>query len=131
MNKIIYSTNGEIINTITYYISDGIYKYAVLIDGDWGSGKTWFIKNILMPKIDEYIKRSNLNSKYKKTIYLTLNGLESINEISAKLFFCIFPEGKGNVTKKISSIVNALLKSGNININVTDIGNLLSSFVNI
>lgn len=131
MNKIIYPTNGEIINTITNYISDSIYKYAVLIDGDWGSGKTWFIKNILMPKIDEYIKRSNLNSKYKKTIYLTLNGLESINEISAKLFFCIFPEGKGNVTKKISSIVNALLKGGNININVTDIGNLLSSFVNI
>ena len=54
MNKIIYPTNGEIINTITNYISDSIYKYAVLIDGDWGSGKTWFIKNILMPKIDEY-----------------------------------------------------------------------------
>lgn len=66
MNKIIYPTSGEIINTITNYISDSIYKYAVLIDGDWGSGKTWFIKNILMPKIDEYIKRSNLNLKYKK-----------------------------------------------------------------
>lgn len=131
MNKIIYPTNEEIINTVTNYISDSIYKYAVLIDGNWGSGKTWFIKNILMPKIDKYIKNNNLNSKYKKTIYLTLNGLESVNEISAKLFFCIFPESKGNITKKISSIVNALLKGGNVNINVTDIGNLLSSFVNI
>ena len=130
MNKIIYPTNEEIINTVTNYISDSIYKYAILVDGDWGSGKTWFIKNILMPHIDEYIKSNNFNSKYKKTIYLTLNGLEAVNEISAKLFFCIFHEGK-NVTKKISSIVNALLKGGNVNINVTDIGNLLSSFVNI
>lgn len=132
MHEIIYPTNDEIISIVIDYIKNSIYKYAILIDGEWGSGKTWFIKNMLMPEINKYIKNIIKNDlQYKKTVYLSLNGLESINEISAKLFFSIIPEDKRTITKNLSSILNTFLKGRNVNINVNDIGNLLSSFVNI
>ena len=41
--------------------------YALLIDGKWGSGKTYYVKNILIPLIEK-------DKKYKP-IYISLNGL--------------------------------------------------------
>lgn len=33
-------TEETIVNTVMDYIKENIYNYAVMIDGDWGSGKT-------------------------------------------------------------------------------------------
>ncbi|RGF80661.1 P-loop NTPase fold protein [Blautia sp. OF03-13] len=30
---------------------DQTYNYAVLIDGEWGSGKTYFVKKIIVPRL--------------------------------------------------------------------------------
>ena len=38
---------------IVDYISDERYKQALLIDGDWGSGKTYFVDNTLIPALNE------------------------------------------------------------------------------
>lgn len=40
---------------IAEYIKDSRYKQAVLINGDWGSGKTFFVENKLMDKLNGYI----------------------------------------------------------------------------
>ena len=37
----------QIEKEIFRYIQDESYNYAVLIDGEWGSGKTYFAKNVL------------------------------------------------------------------------------------
>lgn len=47
-------------------------KNAILIDGPWGCGKTYTVLNGL--------------SKYKKTIYISLFGVESIDEINEKIY---------------------------------------------
>lgn len=36
--------DGEIIEVVKEYIDNAIYNYAVMIDGEWGSGKTYFVK---------------------------------------------------------------------------------------
>lgn len=37
-------TEQQIKEEILRYIKDRTYNYAVLIDGEWGSGKTYFVK---------------------------------------------------------------------------------------
>ena len=38
---------SQIIQGIKRYLNDKLYNYAVLIDGEWGCGKTYFVKNTL------------------------------------------------------------------------------------
>ena len=37
----------EIIDLLLDYVKDKRYKQAVLIDGKWGTGKTYFVKEIV------------------------------------------------------------------------------------
>ena len=74
---------NELIESIEEYIKRPYTDYAVMINGEWGSGKTHFWNNKLRQRI-ENIK--NKNGKYYKTIYISLYGINSIEEISKKLF---------------------------------------------
>ena len=51
-------TEQQITDEILRYIDDKSYNYAVLIDGDWGSGKTYFAKHALTEKIEEKEKKA-------------------------------------------------------------------------
>lgn len=42
-------------DTIAEYIKDSRYKQAVLINGTWGAGKTYFVEEKLMGKLNDYI----------------------------------------------------------------------------
>jgi len=68
--------------------------YALLIDGKWGSGKTYYLKNILKEKIEEVTDF--------KVLYTSLNGVESTSEIAEQVFFeSILPvESKNQKTEK-------------------------------
>lgn len=44
-------TEKQIIDEVLRYINDDTYNYAVLIDGEWGCGKTYFAKNSLTAEI--------------------------------------------------------------------------------
>ena len=39
----------EIISGIKVYINECYSDYAVMLNGSWGSGKTYFVKNELIP----------------------------------------------------------------------------------
>ena len=73
----------ELIESIEDYIRKPYTDYAVMINGEWGSGKTHFWNNKLRQRI-ENIK--NKDGKLYKTIYISLYGINSIEEISKKIF---------------------------------------------
>ena len=73
----------ELIESIEEYIRKPYTDYAVMINGEWGSGKTHFWNNKLRKRI-EVIK--NKAGKPYKTIYISLYGINSIEEISKKIF---------------------------------------------
>lgn len=66
---------NEIENQLNEYINNKIYNYGFLIKGQWGSGKSYFVK--------EFIKKNNNDSKVFFNI--SLNGLTSIEDIDIKL----------------------------------------------
>ncbi len=73
----------ELIESIEEYIRKPYTDYAVMINGEWGSGKTHFWNNKLRKRL-EVIK--NKSGKPYKTIYISLYGINSIEEISKKIF---------------------------------------------
>lgn len=71
-------TEQEIITEINRYLSDTSYNYAVMIDGDWGCGKTYFVKEGLAKAIADQEKK---REKHRKVIYISLYGYKTIVDI--------------------------------------------------
>lgn len=69
--------NEQILSIVDDFIEKRVYHYALMINGSWGSGKTYFVSNYLIPHIREYNKR-DIN-------YLSLYGIKDPDEIADKL----------------------------------------------
>ena len=66
----------DILESIDRFLNCRMYHYALLINGKWGSGKTYFVKETLIP----HVKRSQFDVNY-----LSLYGVKSTDEISQML----------------------------------------------
>lgn len=97
-----FLTDEEIIEIIEKYINRDETNYAILIDGEWGSGKTYFIREKLMPILKEkYEEEKNENEKCeikdynlknKSPIYISLYGIEDTNEIAKNIYINLIGE---------------------------------------
>ncbi len=72
----------ELVESILDYIRSDYTDYAVMINGEWGSGKTYFWNN----KIRNKIESMQVNGKKLTTIYMSLYGISNLEEISKKIF---------------------------------------------
>ncbi|MEN8435064.1 KAP family NTPase [Clostridium septicum] len=82
-----FLSDNEIIEIIKEYIDDTIYNRAILIDGAWGTGKTFFIKNKLIKELEANEKSKNDNGyKEKKIIYISLYGIDSTVDITNEIY---------------------------------------------
>lgn len=85
--------DSEIIEVVKEYIDNAIYNYAVMIDGEWGSGKTFFVKNNLVNAIEAYenekVERNYLY-KPRKVLYISLYGISSTEEISNEIYMSLY-----------------------------------------
>ena len=116
-----YLNNNEILDFLKEYESNPRKKYAVLIDGAWGSGKTYFIEN-------EYILPADKNK-----LYISLYGISSKQELEKKISHKITQNimnsdnniinSIGEKLEKFSSLLKPLISTlGNVvNISFSDI----------
>ena len=81
---------------IKSYIDSDSTDYALMITGEWGSGKTHYIKNVIIPFLKEEPKNNKNSNKYIP-LYISLNGISNIENISDKVFLSIYKIEKGNV----------------------------------
>lgn len=72
----------EIIEAIRDYVNDEKAKYAVLINGEWGCGKTYLYKNYLNNMISSIEVGKN---ERKANIYISLYGISNIQDLSKEL----------------------------------------------
>lgn len=70
-----------IVESITNYVVKENTNYAILLNGKWGSGKTYFWDNELKGAIESI----EINGKKQQTIYVSLYGITSIDEITKKI----------------------------------------------
>ena len=95
----------ELIECICDYIRKPYTDYAVMLNGEWGSGKTYFWNNKLRSRI-EAIK--NPAGKNYKTIYMSLYGINSLEEISKKIYI----ETNPMINKTLKKFVDT--REGNV-----------------
>ena len=72
----------DLVESILDYVRAEYTDYAIMINGEWGSGKTYFWNN----KVRNKIESLNLNGKKYNTIYMSLYGISNLEEISKKIF---------------------------------------------
>ena len=72
----------DLVESILDYIRSDYTDYAIMINGEWGSGKTYFWNNKIRNKIDSL----RLNGKQYTTIYMSLYGISNLEDISKKIF---------------------------------------------
>ena len=72
----------DLVESILDYIRSDYTDYAIMINGEWGSGKTYFWNN----KIRNKIESMQVNGKKLTTIYMSLYGISNLEEISKKIF---------------------------------------------
>lgn len=95
----------ELIECICDYVRKPYTDYAVMLNGEWGSGKTYFWNNKLRSRL-ESIK--NIQGKNYKTIYMSLYGINSLEEISKKIFI----ETNPMINKTLKKFVDS--REGNV-----------------
>ena len=72
----------DLVESILDYIRSDYTDYAIMLNGEWGTGKTYFWNN----KIRKKIESMKLNGKRYTTIYMSLYGISNLEEISKKIF---------------------------------------------
>lgn len=72
----------DLVESILDYIRADYTDYAIMINGEWGSGKTYFWNNKIRKRIDGM----QFNGRQYSTIYMSLYGISNLEDISKKIF---------------------------------------------
>ena len=59
----------QIVEEVNRYLVDKSYQYAILIEGEWGCGKTYFVKNRLTQEINN-LEKNRGKRKIKSLLIL-------------------------------------------------------------
>lgn len=120
-----------VLESINRFIQEKMYHYALLIDGEWGSGKTYFVQNCLIP---------HLRKEKRDVNYISLYGVKNTSEIGEML--CIqaikqkFPQlgdkmdTQGGQILSTSVVTVARFIVPNLKASEDDIGKLVQLFPN-
>lgn len=117
-----FGKNQEVANTLDTYLQQDKPRFSILLQGKWGSGKTWFIRNYIDSKKDK---------KYK-CCYVSLFDIEHLKEIDSQILAYCNPilskaEGAGRFAGGIIERCIPLIKDTD----VKDLGKLLTKFCKI
>lgn len=116
------------------YIGKENTQYALMISGNWGIGKTFYWKNIIEKNVIPKINKKREKEGVYKTLYISLYGVGSFDEINNKILFSRMPKILSKKafklitilgTKFISGISN-FFSVGNIEVSSKEINEMLS-----
>lgn len=81
-------TGDAIKDRILAYIGKEKTNYAMMISGDWGTGKTYLLYNEIMPAISQTPIPNSDNNKYRP-VYVSLSGISTIERLNELMFTSI------------------------------------------
>lgn len=94
-------------NAIDDYLKNRFINYALLIKGEWGSGKTFFVKK-------------NVVKRYNNALYISLYGISSIDKFSEKIYLemlrskattnCVSKLFRNDLVLKVKKVQDPMLK---------------------
>jgi hypothetical protein len=97
-------SHKEIRELVQDYIKEDIYQYALLLDGEWGSGKSYFIENSLIDEIER--------AKHK-AVYISLYGISSLDMLHTTVINAYWAKVSPNIDM-LFKVTTALSPAFNI-----------------
>ncbi|MBM9485348.1 hypothetical protein JBE38_05440 [Pseudomonas sp. ICBG1301] len=101
----IENPNHHIIKNINHYLGQNQPAHALLISGDWGAGKTYFVDTLT----DE---QNKIENNQKKIIKISLFGVQKTSEIDLKIFQSLHPILGSKYTQLAGNILKGALSFG-------------------
>ncbi|MCF0178696.1 MAG: hypothetical protein HUJ97_00425 [Bacteroidales bacterium] len=96
--------NSRISSYLLKYIEYKDPQFAVMLTGEWGCGKTHFVKGW-----KESVE--NIKGKKYKPLYISLYGMHSLNELRANINRQLHPFLTSNFVKNAKKLANGLAKT--------------------
>lgn len=92
-----FLTEKYIIESINEYIQNKNANYAIMLSGEWGVGKTYFVRNMLSKNIHSH----------QKTVYVSLFGAKDTDDISGRIYSAVI---ESRIGEKLLPVLNIGLK---------------------
>lgn len=73
--------NESIKNAIDVYIQEEKSDYAIMLNGPWGCGKTYFVKNELIDYLQDELEDKNKQKFKRNVFYISLFGISNLDEL--------------------------------------------------
>ena len=102
--------NKHIVENIHHYLKLRNPEYAVLLSGKWGSGKTYFIDQLVENFLEQYTTGKEENKT--KFIKISLFGLSKVTQIDETIFSKLHPILGHKYAKMTGSMLKSALKLG-------------------
>lgn len=115
-------TEQQVRDEVLRYIDDSSYNYAILIDGEWGSGKTYFISNILSHEIEEREKGKDNPRTIK---YVSLYGCKTMHDVQENIAWTFAENARDKIKDKANWGTKGENISNNILLSSKKIGNAI------
>ena len=108
----------EIRKVIKEYLKDEFSKTAIMLNGEWGSGKTFFLNE----NIGDIVSKSYKDDQKRKMAYISLYGVKDFAEVSKMIIFQGLNRKGNGVKDKLLDVGSKLLSSTSISVSVAPIG---------
>ncbi len=100
----------DLLTLIKDYLNQKDTDFAILINGQWGSGKTYFWKNDVTPNLKNidcpFVKGKDGKLEKYDTAYISLFGLTSIDDLNQKLYSAYYPILSNKAYVAVKEIIN-------------------------
>lgn len=90
-------TYDEMNSFVLNYISNDITGRAIMLTGEWGSGKSYYVKNTLKPFLE------NKDNGKHKCVIVSLYGLSDTSEISKAIYMELRTINKSSSSEAVST----------------------------
>ena len=110
----------QILSVIKDYIQNRSINQALMITGEWGCGKSYFVKN----SVKEYLRKNGILDN-KNYIVFSLYGINNLVDFKSSFYDTIFMNqylGESDITRKTQKFFERLFNSCSSTIDTSVVG---------
>ncbi len=109
----LFGINHKVAENLNTYLENSFSEFAILLKGDWGCGKTFFIKSFMENFSKENQIERTVNNKQKRVTptfcYISLFGLKELSEVDSAILAEAMPIFHSGASKKFGRLGSRVL----------------------
>ncbi len=100
---------AELCQYVKHYIEEDKTRSAIMLNGEWGTGKSYFIENNLVPSLTSI----SSESQGHQCLVISLYGVSSLSEVSQTLLLRMLSKGHPKKPKLFGKFSQTAIEGGN------------------